>query len=70
MASASTVYTTRAGDTWDSIAYRVYGDELKADVIMRANEFWLYLLVFPAGVQLTCPAVDSGAGVDLPAWRR
>ena len=30
-------YTTKSGDTWDGIAKTVYGDELKADVLMTAN---------------------------------
>lgn len=31
-------YTTKSGDTWDGIAKTVYGDELKADVLMTATE--------------------------------
>ena len=27
-------YTTKSGDTWDGIAKTVYGDELKADVLV------------------------------------
>lgn len=30
-------YTTKSGDTWDGIAKTVYGDELKADVLMTGQ---------------------------------
>lgn len=38
-------YTTKSGDTWDGIAKTVYGDELKADVLMTANrEYTMFAL--------------------------
>ncbi len=30
-------YTTKSGDTWDSIALSVYGSEEKADWLMQNN---------------------------------
>ena len=32
--NTSTTYTTVSGDTWDLIALKVYGSELKADWLM------------------------------------
>ena len=30
-------YTTKSGDTWDQIAYKVYGSEKKTDSLLQAN---------------------------------
>lgn len=67
-------YTTVQGDTWDIIAKAVYGDELKADVLLKekANITLIDYLVFPAGVTVHIPEItDEGASYDdLPDWRK
>lgn len=45
-------YTTKSGDTWDGIAKSVYGDELKADVLMAANREYIEIYRFDSGVEL------------------
>jgi phage tail protein X len=67
---AATTYITTMGDTWDWIAKQVYGDELKADVLMQANGSLLYTARFDSGVEITCPALESTAGTSLPEWRQ
>lgn len=67
-------YTTISGDTWDIIARKAYGDELKADRLMREREN-LPLLdyqVFPSGVVVTIPDVseEDAYEADLPDWRK
>lgn len=64
---------TNQGDTWDTVAFRVYGDAKKAQLLMetRENIRLLDIQVFPAGVVITAPElpeVDNTA--DLPSWRR
>ena len=48
-------YTTKSGDTWDGIAKTVYGDELKADVLMTANREYIEVYKFDSGVVLATP---------------
>lgn len=68
-----TEYITISGDTWDSIAYKLYGSELYADKLMEANGDALEYLIFPANVKLLVPDRDSFKAVpsaqDFPDWR-
>lgn len=65
-------YTTIQGDTWDGIAYKLYGDEKCMKNLIEAN--WLYtdVLVFSAGVELTVPEITEEEKDDdnLPIWRQ
>ena len=61
-------YTTVAGDTWDKIAYSVYGDETRAGELMEANPGLLGYFVFPSGVKVAAPETVTDAGVPLPPW--
>lgn len=63
-------YVTRAGDQWDMIAKRVYGNELRADILMEANPKLLDIFQFDAGVAIRCPDVETQAGKELPPWRK
>lgn len=65
------VYTTRQGDTFDIIAYRVYGSEQRAMDIAQANPVHMDTVFFRAGVALALPELDP-AVVDMPSppWRR
>lgn len=62
-------YETVQGDTWDKIAYRVYGDEEYAGYLMENNRLLLEYLVFPGGVTLAIPELTDEADEDLPIWR-
>lgn len=62
-------YTTQSGDTFDGIAKKVYGDELRADVIMRANPEHVTTFQFDAGVQLSTPAIEVQEEGVLPPWK-
>ncbi len=61
-------YTTRQGDTWDSIAFRLWGEERLFDQLMRANRDHLDVLMFEAGVVLAVPAVQKSQTLELPPW--
>lgn len=65
---------TVQGDTWDTIAKRVYGDERLAQALMesRDNAPLLDIQIFPAGVVVTAPDVEQQSinQVDLPDWRK
>lgn len=62
-------YTTTSGDTWDTIARTVYGDEYHADALMRANREHLDTVVFSGGVELATPTVTDDRAGTLPPWK-
>ncbi|MGN0887223.1 MAG: tail protein X [Candidatus Spyradenecus sp.] len=64
---------TRQGDTWDMLAKRVYGDEHYLDVLLKANLDHRKTVLFPAGVVLNAPEVDTeqvAYNAALPIWKR
>ena len=65
----ATLYTTKQGDTWDSIAKKYYKDELKADILMKNNEDLLSVFVFGAGSIVLVPDLEYQTDVDVPSWR-
>lgn len=66
----SKTYTTIAGDMWDMIAYKVYKNETYIAQLIKANEQYKTIAVFPAGMKLTCPDIDTVNTGLLPPWRR
>jgi phage tail protein X len=66
----SSTYVTRAGDTWDAIAYRALGSEMHLDLMLDANPEQNYVAAFDAGVVLTVPDVPAAdLAASLPPWR-
>lgn len=67
-------YTTVSGQTWDEIAYEIYGEERYCGYLMDANRDKLDYFVFPDGITLQIPDKDSLVSTDVPsdypAWRR
>ena len=67
-----TSYTTTQDDTWDSIAFRLWGREHLMNMLLQANPDFADILVFPAGVVLAVPDVDLTATInpvsELPPW--
>lgn len=64
-------YTTRQGDMWDYIAWKVYGDEAFVDVLYWENPKYLETFIFDEGVELYCPEVeinDNDDDEDAPDW--
>ena len=64
---------TVSGDTWDTIAKRVYGNELRAQDLMeeRENIELLDIQVFPGGIRIAVPEVSDYSLTDeLPSWRK
>ena len=63
------IYITQEGDQWDAIAYKVYGNELRADFLMKANPEHLDIFTFGYGTTLRTPALPEES-LDLPPWRK
>lgn len=67
------IIMTRSGDTWDSIAYRIWGkgaDQAFMSDLIDANPQHVEVAVFPANIEITVPDVEDKAAVTLPIWRR
>lgn len=63
-------YTTIQGDTWDMIAYKVYGNEACMAKLIEANDDLAHIAVFSSGVKIVCPVIEPRASSILPPWRR
>ena len=62
-------YTTQAGDRWDTIAWRFYGDASNFHPIITANVSVAIYPVFPAGVALSIPIIPPPPSTQiLPPW--
>ena len=64
------IYTTIQGDTWDMIAYKVYGKEACMAKLIEANDDFAHIAVFSSGVKIVCPSLEPQASKILPPWRR
>ena len=59
-------YAASFGDTWDTIAYKVCGDEFECDAMRRANRPYSDVLVFDGGESLIIPS-DIGDSLTTEA---
>lgn len=66
----STTYTTIQGDTWDMIAYKLFGSEKYMKNLIEANWQLLEVLVFSSGTVITVPDIPEDNDEDAPFWRQ
>ena len=62
-------YKTIQGDTWDLIAYKLFGSEKYMKNLIEANWPLLDVLIFPSGIELTVSDLPEEQDDDLPFWR-
>ena len=62
-------YITVQGDTWDGIAFKLYGAEKYMKQLMEANLPLIDVLVFPSGTALDVPDIAEDGTENLPFWR-
>lgn len=65
-------YTTQMGDMWDYIAWKVYSDELKMQILLEApeNKEFLDTYIFSQGKSIWCPYIEeSEFDEETPEWR-
>ena len=62
-------YTTIQGDMWDGVAKRQYGNEAYLKQLLEANPDYADYVIFPAGIVLTLPDIDTAETVKLPPWK-
>lgn len=63
-------YTTKQGDTWDSVAYSQMGSCAHLDELMWKNRAYLALYLFPAGLILNIPEPEAVISDSLPPWKQ
>lgn len=64
-------YTTITGDQWDIVALKTLGNELYKTDIMKANLKYRGIVIFPAGITLAIPEVETEIfSESLPPWKR
>lgn len=68
--NSNKTYTTIAGDMWDIIAYKVYGDEAYTDKLIKHNLDYIDTVVFSAGIVLSLPDVIIKNTEGIPPWKR
>jgi len=65
------LHITKAGERWDLLAWRYYGDPTDYNPIIMANPGVAIEPVFDAGISLAVPIVQKSTlvSVDLPPWK-
>lgn len=63
-------YETIQGDTWDLIAYKLFGDEKYMENLIVANWELLDILVFSSGTVIKVPDLPDESDSDFPFWRQ
>lgn len=64
------IYRTVQGDTWDGIAFKLYGDANLMSLLLNANPSHAATVLFTANITLLIPDKPTGASETLPPWRR
>mgnify|MGYP000368979294 FL=1 len=62
-------YQTKAGDTWDSIAYEQLGSEKYMGLLLEANPELIAYVVFDSGVSIQIPEVPKEDVADSALWK-
>lgn len=61
-------YTTIQGDTWDLIAYKLWGSEYLLPLLFEANPKYKDVLIFEGGLLLNVPEVMVEEVTERPEW--
>lgn len=62
-------YYTIANDTFDKIAFDLYGDENIASYIIAVNPEYSDVIKFDAGIGLKLPVLELVSDPKLPSWK-
>jgi len=63
-------YITLQGDMWDSISHNQLGHSKYKDILMAVNSTYIDYYIFPAGITLTLPDVDTDTVDTSPPWKQ
>lgn len=69
---ADKIYTTVLGDTWDSIAYRLFGDSKSYNSLLELNQEYSDIVIFSVGVKIKYQdkILVKTYEENVPPWRR
>lgn len=63
--------TAIQGETFDSLSYRIYGEERMSHYIRQYNEQYSDIVMFNGGEELTIPILsETESKESLAPWRR
>lgn len=62
------VYKTEAGDTWDLIAFKLFGNENLMQELLEENIELSEIVIFPAGVELSIPEINEDKKRGVAPW--
>lgn len=65
-------HTIRAGERWDSLAYRYYGDVFLMTYLVNANPHLAFAESLPQGETIFIPVIKNQTNHhdELPPWLR
>lgn len=63
-------YTTVLGDTWDSIAYKLYSNSKRYSELLELNQEHQDILIFKAGIIIRYRETPVSNTENLPPWRK
>jgi nucleoid-associated protein YgaU len=65
-------HITAAGERWDTLANRYYGDPMKYELIIAANPDVLIAPILPSGLKLKIPVLEEPETIqeNLPPWKQ
>lgn len=61
-------YNTIQNDTWDLIAYRIWGSEYLLPLLIEVNPEHRHVHVFDGGIKLNIPKIDVTNYTLRPSW--
>jgi hypothetical protein len=63
-----TVYPTLGDETWDQVAFKAYGAERFANILIAANPAYKEIVFFDSGMVLIVPQLASPIPVAQMPW--
>ncbi|MER2089510.1 MAG: hypothetical protein ABS920_07220 [Sporosarcina sp.] len=61
-------YKTIQDDTWDLIAYRIWGSEYLFPLLLEVNSKYRDVVFFEGGIELNLPVIDTSEYTPRPVW--
>lgn len=61
-------YITVQGETWDLIAFKIWGSEYLFPLLLEVNSQYRHIVIFSGGIELKVPEIDTSLYVERPSW--
>ena len=71
MLNSRTTYTATAGETWASIAFKLWTEETLMWRLIQENPLHARTVIFEGGEELTIPEIEeTDRKAAMPPWRQ